>query len=71
MARPEDGSELSPGIVYFNLDGTSLAALTTNLAKLSTAKGIVFDLRGPTYPLRVRGVGQELRDERVLMPMNP
>lgn len=48
MARPEDGSELSPGIVYFNLDGTSLAALTTNLAKLSTAKGIVFDLRG--YP---------------------
>ena len=32
---------------------------------------IVFDLRGPTYPLRVRGVGQKLRDERVLMPMNP
>ncbi|MBL8761052.1 MAG: hypothetical protein JNL50_07080 [Phycisphaerae bacterium] len=48
MQRPENGSELAPGIVYFNLDGATLAALSANLAKLSAAKGIVFDLRG--YP---------------------
>lgn len=48
MQRPENGSELAPGIVYFNLDATSLAALSANLAKLAAAKGIVFDLRG--YP---------------------
>lgn len=48
MQRPDDGSELSPGIVYFNLDGTGLAALSENLPKLASARGIVFDLRG--YP---------------------
>lgn len=48
MRRPENGSELSPGIVYFNLDGTNLATFTANLPKLAAAKGIVFDLRG--YP---------------------
>lgn len=48
MQRPDNGSELAPGIVYFNLDATNLAALSANLAKLSAAKGIVFDLRG--YP---------------------
>ncbi len=48
MQRPENGSELAPGIVYFNLDATDFAALSANLAKLAAAKGIVFDLRG--YP---------------------
>lgn len=48
MQRPENGSELSPGIVYFNLDATSLATFSANLPKLAAAKGIVFDLRG--YP---------------------
>ncbi|MFO0833999.1 MAG: S41 family peptidase [Phycisphaerales bacterium] len=48
MQRPENGSELSPGIVYFNLDATNLATFSANLPKLAAAKGIVFDLRG--YP---------------------
>lgn len=48
MKRPENGSELADGVVYFNLDRAPMTALLANLAKLSSAKGIVFDLRG--YP---------------------
>ncbi|MGH7131917.1 MAG: S41 family peptidase [Phycisphaerales bacterium] len=46
--RPENGSELAPGIVYFNLDGGTAEQLNESMDKLKAAKGIVFDLRG--YP---------------------
>lgn len=46
--RPESGTELAPGIVYFNLDGASSEDFTAALPKLEAARGIVFDLRG--YP---------------------
>lgn len=46
--RPADGTELAPGIVYFNLDGAESSALQAAMPKLLAAKGIVFDMRG--YP---------------------
>ncbi|MEW6744438.1 MAG: S41 family peptidase [Planctomycetota bacterium] len=46
--RPDNGEELAPGILYFNLDGTDTNELTRLLPELAKAKGIVFDLRG--YP---------------------
>jgi len=46
--RPETGSELAPGIVYFDLNAAELPALTAVMPRLETAKGIVFDMRG--YP---------------------
>ena len=49
------------------LNGHLLAAAVRSLH----SPEIVFDLRGPTYPLRIRSAGQGLRDARVLMPMNP
>ena len=49
------------------LNGRLLAAAVRSLHSTE----IVFDLRGPRYPLRIRSAGQALRDERILMPMNP
>lgn len=46
--RPEDGSELAPGIVYFDLDGAGMDALAAVRDRLAAAKGVVLDLRG--YP---------------------
>jgi C-terminal processing protease CtpA/Prc len=46
--RPVDGSELAPGVVYFNLDGAEAPAWQKALPKLKEAKGIVLDMRG--YP---------------------
>lgn len=46
--RPADGTELAPGIVYFDLNGAEAAAFTALKDRLVAAKGIVFDLRG--YP---------------------
>lgn len=46
--RPADGSELAPGVVYFDLCGKGAKALQEVMPALSKAQGIVFDLRG--YP---------------------
>jgi hypothetical protein len=46
--RPTNGSEVAPGIVYFNLDGAEVAAWQAALPALQAAKGIVLDMRG--YP---------------------
>lgn len=46
--RPANGSEVAPGVVYFNLDRADAAALAAAMPKLESAKGLVFDLRG--YP---------------------
>ncbi|MCH9023001.1 MAG: hypothetical protein IID32_09580, partial [Planctomycetes bacterium] len=46
--RPDNGAELAPGIVYFNLDRATIAELNRVMAKLERARGIIFDLRG--YP---------------------
>jgi len=46
--RPPDGSEVAPGIVYFDLCGADDEALRAVMPRLIEAKGIVFDLRG--YP---------------------
>ncbi len=46
--KPENGADLVPGIVYFDLDGAEATALTELMPVLTGARGIVFDLRG--YP---------------------
>jgi len=46
--RPEDGTELAPGVVYFDLNGAEYGTLTKVMSKLTAAKSIIFDLRG--YP---------------------
>ncbi len=46
--KPEDGAELVPGIVYFDLDAAPADAFKKAMPALSSARGIVFDLRG--YP---------------------
>lgn len=46
--RPDQGKEIAPGIVYFDLNGASNEALEEALPVLAAAKGIIFDLRG--YP---------------------
>ncbi len=48
LKKPSDGSELAPGIVYFDLHGASRDAWKEAHDQLREAKGIVFDLRG--YP---------------------
>jgi len=48
VEKPGYGSELAPGIVYFDLNGASRDAWNETHDQLSKAKGIVFDLRG--YP---------------------
>jgi C-terminal processing protease CtpA/Prc len=47
-ARPANGSEVAPGIVYFNLDQGTSAQLSAAMPALEKAKAIIFDLRG--YP---------------------
>jgi hypothetical protein len=54
-ARPANGEDLAPGIVYFNLDGAEADMLHAAMPKLAGAEGVVFDLRG--YP---GGAGQQL-----------
>lgn len=46
--KPTSGTEVAPGIVYFDLDGAETAELDKLMPALAAAKGIVFDLRG--YP---------------------
>jgi hypothetical protein len=46
--HPAGGSEVAPGIVYFDLTGATVGDLSKAMAALETAKAIVFDLRG--YP---------------------
>lgn len=48
LTRPANGSELAPGIVYFDLNGEPTEKLNEIMDQLKAAKGIVFDLRG--YP---------------------
>jgi C-terminal processing protease CtpA/Prc len=48
LKRPDNGTELAPGIVYFNLDGANSDALKAAMPVLDRAQGIVFDVRG--YP---------------------
>lgn len=47
-STPPNGSEVAPGIAYFDLNGTSNKQLEEAMPALVAAKGIVFDLRG--YP---------------------
>lgn len=46
--KPETGSEVAPGIVYFDLNGAEAVQLSKTMATLVAAKGVIFDLRG--YP---------------------
>jgi C-terminal processing protease CtpA/Prc len=48
LARPSNGTEPGPGIVYFDLNGAKNDALGEVFERLESAKGIVFDVRG--YP---------------------
>ncbi len=48
LQRPNNESELAPGIVYFNLVGATTNELKQSMTKLEAARGIIFDLRG--YP---------------------
>lgn len=47
-ARPANGSEVAPGIVYFDLNGADDPALRAAMPAISRADGVIFDLRG--YP---------------------
>jgi C-terminal processing protease CtpA/Prc len=46
--RPENGAELAPGIVYFDLNRAENEALEAAMPTLTAARAIIFDLRG--YP---------------------
>lgn len=46
--RPDNLSEIRPGVVYCDLDRTRDAAFLEALPRLAAAKGVIFDLRG--YP---------------------
>lgn len=46
--RPANGDRPADGIIYFDLCGAPLAALTPHLPAMAEAKGVIFDLRG--YP---------------------
>jgi hypothetical protein len=48
IPKPAAGATVAPGIVYFDLSGATSDDLKKVIRKLSTAAGIVFDLRG--YP---------------------
>lgn len=62
--RPANGSELAPGILYFDLNGAESEALAQAMPRLREAKGIVFDLRG--YPAEAAySVIQHLIDKPV------
>jgi hypothetical protein len=47
-ARPESGTELAPGIVYFDINGAEAERLQAALPALAAAQAVIFDLRG--YP---------------------
>lgn len=60
--RLADGTELAPGIVYMNLVGADEDAWQRAQSALTTAKGIVFDMRG--YPAEAARIAlQHLRGE--------
>lgn len=46
--RPANGTEVAPGIVYFDLNGAQTEAMDAKMDALRNAKGIIFDMRG--YP---------------------
>lgn len=46
--RPEDIEQIEEGIWYVNLDTAEMARIDAHLEQLSTARGVIFDLRG--YP---------------------
>lgn len=48
VVRPANGTELAPGIVYFNLVGAGVRELRAQVEALVAARGVVFDVRG--YP---------------------
>jgi C-terminal processing protease CtpA/Prc len=48
VVRPANGTELAPGIVYFNLVGAGVRELRAQEEALAAARGVVFDVRG--YP---------------------
>jgi hypothetical protein len=65
--RPVSGAPLAPGVVYFDLRAAAPAKV---MARLATAKGIVFDLRG-SPDIGAREVLGHLIDEPVeCMPMS-
>ena len=47
--RPEEITELEPGVWYVDLTRVTMERLTPVLEKIASARGVVFDLRG--YPL--------------------
>jgi len=47
-SRPQDGTEVTPGVLYFNLCGMTTETMTPFLDRMAAAKGLVFDMRG--YP---------------------
>jgi len=62
--KPKNGTEVAPGIIYFDLHGAESAALHALQEELAAAKGIVFDMRG--YPdTAARDVVRHLIDEPV------
>jgi C-terminal processing protease CtpA/Prc len=61
--RPENGAELAPGVVYFDLSGAETDALTEVMPKLTAPKAIIFDLRG--YP---GSAGKELMEHLIDEP---
>ncbi len=46
--KPANGTELAPGVFYFDLNGAKTETLEPFLATFASAKGVVFDQRG--YP---------------------
>lgn len=61
--HPENGAEVAPGIVYFDLRGTGSAALKKAMPALTHAKAIIFDMRG--YPAEA---ARELLDHLIDKP---
>jgi hypothetical protein len=55
VKRPANGTQLAPGVVYFDLNLAKTESLMESMPKLVAAKAIIFDLRG--YP---DSAGQEL-----------
>ncbi len=52
--RPDSIAEVAPGIVYADLDRISDGDWRLNVQRFSTARGVIFDLRG--YPSRLAEV---------------
>jgi C-terminal processing protease CtpA/Prc len=58
--RPADFTEVEPGIFYVNLTTTPVAEIDARMDDLSTAAGVIFDLRG--YPNGNHAILQHLTD---------